>query len=302
MINAQVAVQATRFLHVNLNTALPDASVNWYTSQLGLRVGMKTLSRIENTRGMGFDHPTEVNARFAFDHRGGRRALALEIVEWLTPPTVDYGAVDHEALGIAAIGFLVPTAHPLFQSSPRTRRLLGNDGEQLVAATVVDPDGVHVELVADPTVEAPEFSYARINTHDIGRSVAFYETIGFTPRGGRRNATWQSAAGPGRAVEIQALRLPGGADFSLQLTTSSSERDAGRTANARGLFRIALAVDDIEAAVKAARASHIEASDPAWVPLPDTPREGIDASFFSDPQGVMVEFVGVTEAAVERRP
>ena len=64
---------------------------------------------------------------------------------------------------------------------------------------------------------------------------------------------------------------------------------------------MALAVDELHEAVSSARTeAGIEATDPIWVPLPNTPRTGIWASFFTDPDGVMVEFVGLTEADINK--
>jgi catechol 2,3-dioxygenase-like lactoylglutathione lyase family enzyme len=62
-------------------------------------------------------------------------------------------------------------------------------------------------------------------------------------------------------------------------------------ANHRGLFRMAMAVPDVRAAVAAARAAGVDASDATFVPLPGTPLGGLWVSFFRDPDGVMVEFV-----------
>jgi catechol 2,3-dioxygenase-like lactoylglutathione lyase family enzyme len=297
-----VAVQATRFLHVNLNTMTVATAAAWYASVLGLRVGMETVSPMDDPRGMGFEEPTKVNACFAFDHRGGRRALALELVQWLTPPTMDAGPSRYTAPGLQAIGFRIPPDTGLVDDKARQTSLKSVDGQTLVAGVVADPDGVRVELIESVDAQAPEFVYARINTTDVPQTLAFYESIGFTSRGPAQQAVWHvNGEDTPRDVEAQSLALPGGAEFALEITNVASEPTdtPRRTANTRGLFRMALAVDDVDAAVSAARAAGIDASQPAWVPLPGTPREGIFASFFLDPQGVMVEFVGVSEAAVE---
>lgn len=304
MTIASPAVQATRFLHVNMNTDPVDVTANWYREVLGMRVGMRSRSHVTDAAGMGFDQPIEVDACFAYDHRGGRRSQALELVQWVEPVVIGSPYADPAAVGMQAVGFRVPPA--LIPEDPSLltgERLLTLGGDPLVDAVTRDPEGVRVELITDHEVTAPVFGHVRMNCADLEQTLSWYESIGFTRQNGRRAATWRKNDGTSRNVLVQAVRLPSGADFVLELTVSVPAT-AGRAhsrANTRGLFRMALAVEDVHEAVRSARANaDIEASNPSWVPLPGTPRGGIWASFFTDPDGVMVEFVGLPEADLEK--
>ena len=57
-----------------------------------------------------------------------------------------------------------------------------------------------------------------------------------------------------------------------------------------GLFRMALAVDDVRAAYEGC-ADAVQIGEPEYVPLPGTPLGGLWVSFLRDLDGVTVELV-----------
>ncbi len=303
-------VRPTRFLHCNLNCADVAAAAALYTDALGLRTGMTTRTDKIDARPMGLDTATAtIEARFTYDHRGGRRSPALELVEWNKPATTGETYSDPGAVGMQAVGFEVRSIAEAVASlraaggvaRPSTLTTVG--GDRLVAAVMLDIDGVGIELVESDVAASATFAYVRMNCADLHAATDWYEQIGFERRGPLLQAVWEQAA-QSAEVQVQRIGLPGDSSFELQLTTArpvSGEAKAHAAANHRGLFRMALAVEDIHDAVGSVRAANIATSDPVWVPLPGTPLGGIWASFGCDPDGVMVEFVGLPVAQLEAR-
>ena len=62
--------------------------------------------------------------------------------------------------------------------------------------------------------------------------------------------------------------------------------------NHRGLYRFALAVDDVRASYETlAESAAYVIEAPRYVPLPGTPLGGLWISFLKDPDGVVVELI-----------
>jgi catechol 2,3-dioxygenase-like lactoylglutathione lyase family enzyme len=123
--------------------------------------------------------------------------------------------------------------------------------------------------------------------------VKWWGQLGFDPVGTEESIAWEHA---GESVEVRQQRVvvDGQPPFELRLTSwphGSSLGMAHSRANHRGLFPIALAIDDVRSAVEAARAlGGIDAGEATWGELPGMPL-GMWASFFRDPDGVMVEYI-----------
>jgi catechol 2,3-dioxygenase-like lactoylglutathione lyase family enzyme len=97
------------------------------------------------------------------------------------------------------------------------------------------------------------------------------------------------------------LGFRAGSGFELRLSTWPGTDRRGRAhhdANHRGLFRIALAVEDVRAAAAEAAAAGFDVGEPTYIELPGTPLGGLWVAFLRDPDGVMVEFVERPASAI----
>lgn len=257
-----------------------------------MRVGMRSRAP-EDSSALGIPGATDAEAWFLYDHRGGRVAPAVELMQWNQPAIEGYAYTSPRHAGLQALGFTVP-------SVPEAVGVLCAAGAttatgrrpETVAEVVLDADGVPLELHEEPG-SSPTFRYARLVCRDLGQSSDWYETIGFEVVGRRRTVSWVTDDGHDQVDELQvALGQPAG--FALMLTSWRGMGASGRAheaPNQRGLLRMALRVDDVHGAASAARAAGIDAGDVIFLPLPGTPLGGANVSYFRDPDGVTVEFV-----------
>jgi catechol 2,3-dioxygenase-like lactoylglutathione lyase family enzyme len=286
-----IELRAAGALHCNLNVSTLAGAVGVYES-LGLRVKMRSRAEGQDASAMGLGNATTSEAWFLYDARGGRGAPAVELVEWIAPKTSGETYGHPSEVGMQALGFDVPdvneAVHAMTAQGARPRA----GGPAGVGTVLLDADGVALEL-SQALVESTILRYARIVCADLERSVRWYGLLGFDRVGTQDAVRWDDA---GRVVEVveQRLSLAGPAPLELRLTAwpSGPSAAAHSRANDRGLFRMALAVPDVRAAVAAARRSGaVEASDASFIPLPGTPLDGLWVSFFRDPDGVMIEYV-----------
>ncbi len=101
---------ARRFLHVCLNIRDFDRSRRFYGDALGLRLAMQTdAARSEDAAVLGIAGPTSSRASFMYDWRGPRSSSALELVEWMDPPTEGRPYDDVSIPGLHAFAVSVPS-------------------------------------------------------------------------------------------------------------------------------------------------------------------------------------------------
>jgi catechol 2,3-dioxygenase-like lactoylglutathione lyase family enzyme len=234
---------------------------------------------------------------FLYDHRGGRRSPAIELVEWRRPPTAGHAYEDPTAIGMQALGFAVPSVAEATDALTRggatstARAARDEHGGVVVAAELADHDGVRLELVEGASGTPPTFTSVRVSCTDLELSTAWYSELGWQSLGAPVEVRWE---GDERTAQVQRLALPTH-PFELHLTawaTTDRRGPAHARGNDRGLFRMALAVDDVRAAYdEARRGERVQVGTPQYVPLPGTPLGGLWVSFLRDPDGVMVELV-----------
>jgi catechol 2,3-dioxygenase-like lactoylglutathione lyase family enzyme len=304
-------MRATQVLHCNLNVVDIEAAATFYEHALGLSVLMRSESTDGDSTALGVDGPTHSIAWFLYDHRGGRAGPAVELVEWRRPPTAGSAYDDPTAIGLQALRFAVPSAEGAATAlvdagATRTDRVANaddgttddgtTDDGSTIDAELCDLDGVRIELAESPAATAPTFSGVRLSCSDVETSTGWYGALGWERVGPTARLRWSDRE-VGATVQRLALATH---PFELHLTGWA---DAGGRAhlhgNDRGLFRMALAVDDVRAAcAQAARDGIIDVGEPEYVPLPGTPLGGLWVSFFRDPDGVMVELVERATGAV----
>jgi catechol 2,3-dioxygenase-like lactoylglutathione lyase family enzyme len=281
-------------LHCALNTTDRAAAGSLY-EQLEMNVVMRVNGNGLDGGPVGIPGPTDSQVSFIYDHRGPRVATAIELQEW-TKPATSGEACGPSEVGVQALGFHVPS------TSDAVERLVSGGAVRLeraapgaVDAVVLDKDGVTIELMADADVAAPELRYLRMLCGDLEHTVPWYAAIGFSPLGKRRRVVWTEGGGTAVETTEQRMRVAGPPTLDLHLTAdprSVTGQKAHVAANHRGLFRIALAVRDVAAAVETARRElGLQCLDPTLMLLPGSSLGGVTVSTLLDPDGVMLEFV-----------
>jgi catechol 2,3-dioxygenase-like lactoylglutathione lyase family enzyme len=298
------STSATQVLHCNLNVVDVAAAASVYEDGLGLRVRMRSEEPHGDATAMGIAGPIHSIVWFLYDHRGGHVSPALELAEWRSPPTAGSAYEDEQALGMQALRFAVPSVgdavRALVHAGARAtgRRAAATAGTG-VDAELLDGDGVRIELVEQQDVSAATFAGVRISCTDLDAATTWYAGLGWVPVSAITELAWDDDAA--RAL-VRVLTLPRH-PFELHLTAwpADGPRAAAHdTGNMRGLFRMALAVDDVRAAYEA-RADTVQIKAPEYVPLPGTPLDGLWVSFLRDPDGVTIELVERTlEREMER--
>jgi catechol 2,3-dioxygenase-like lactoylglutathione lyase family enzyme len=291
------ALRATQVLHCNLNVVDLERAGALYEQALALTVRMRSEEPSGDSTPMGIDGPTHSLVWFLYDHRGGRHCPAIELVEWRTPPTAGHAYEDPTAIGMQALGFVVPSVAQATNTlerggATRSARVAHDErGDVVVAAELLDHDGVRLELVEGASGTPPTFTSVRVSCRNLEASTAWYSELGWHSLGAPVDVRWE---GDERTARVQRLALPTH-PFELHLTawaTADRRGPAHARGNERGLFRMALAVDDVRAACEEARrGGRVHVGMPQYVPLPGTPLGGLWVSFFRDPDGVMVELV-----------
>jgi catechol 2,3-dioxygenase-like lactoylglutathione lyase family enzyme len=282
-------VPAYRYLHCNLNCPDAEALAGFYVAALGLRVVMRSGgpdAPAQDGEALGLPGPVRTKTCFVYDDRGARSAPGVELQQWYDPPLVGRPYTGANRIGLQALGFSVAdvdaaTARALALGARRVDRAAG------AVTTLVDPTGVAFDLVAGEAGEAGEggeagdagatggrLRHLRQTCRDLQRSRDWYRAVGFQP----------AAAG--------ALRLPD-QPHELLLEQSAGGGEPYPVAHHAGLFRSALAVDDVHEVAEQLRRRAIGpgAGGVREVSLPGTAVGALSILFLRDPDGVTVELV-----------
>jgi catechol 2,3-dioxygenase-like lactoylglutathione lyase family enzyme len=196
-----------------------------------------------------------------------------------------------QGLGIAVPDVSVAADRVEALGGAMVRRLEPEDG--LFDDPVVllrDPLGVTIDLVERPSLSTTsQFVHVRITCRDLSASMDWYQAIGFQPVKDR-----QSLRLPFGRVDACHLRLP---DEPLELVLTewldpASTGVAYQQANHQGLYRMAVAFDDTQAAYERLRDAGWEFIDPPRLTeLDGTPVPDMWVAFTRDPDGIPMEMV-----------
>jgi catechol 2,3-dioxygenase-like lactoylglutathione lyase family enzyme len=297
-------VQVHSLLHVNLNTVDVAAAASFYADVLGLSPGMKTARVPADGRALGVEGTPVTEAWFLYDHRGPRAAPAIEVLEWESPATVGEHPGEPHHIGVSSLGYAVPSleqARQLAEAHGRPWSELPRwpvRGRVGTVARMIDLDGVPVELMQRDE-DAPVFSHLRVNCSDLDSSMNWYERLGFAPE-----VVARSVAADGTVLSYASLVTDGDQSFSLELTQWEEPGACGQPSSPayhRGLYRIALGVDDVQAAYRVLALAEPGLPAPEFVELPGTRLGGVVVLFLRDPDGVVVELVGRPRSAMTAR-
>jgi catechol 2,3-dioxygenase-like lactoylglutathione lyase family enzyme len=295
-------VRVHSLLHCNLNTGDLASASSWYSAVLGLTPGMKTARVPSDGRALGVPGKPVTETWFMYDHRGPRTAPAIELLEWESPATVGEHPREPNHIGLSCLGYAVPSVEDArARAQGRPWSVLDGwpvRGRDQRVGRILDLDGVPVELLAGGAA-SPVFSHLRINCTDLDASTAWYSRLGFTAE-----AVARSVRAPGAVLSCASLVTDGDPSFSLELTRWEEPPAFGRPSSPayhRGLYRIALGVDDVQAAYRVLAAGQPEIPAPEYVELPGTRLGGVTVLFLRDPDGIVVELVGRPRSAMTAR-
>lgn len=280
-------------LHCNINTSHLDDAGSFWTS-LGLRERMRSHSDDTDARPLGLVDHTASDTTFHWDERGPRAAPAIELVAWREPATQPRIAPSGPAgpfTGFHTVGLRTADPAQLVGRDDLPRAEVVLQGRTASALLLTDPDGDPVEVVAvqPGAIEEPtggKFSHVRLVSTDLSATRAWYGCLGF-----------ETVPGPSGTL---SLRLPEDPTFSLEF---SEDRTATRhpwQANTQGLYRIALAVEDVHEAHRELVEQGLSTPEPVWMPMVDTPTGGFTIVVLTDPDGAVVELVERPRSEVRR--
>lgn len=299
---------ARRFLHVNLNCRSARDTEALYAGVMGLRARMRTDKTIATDGSiLGLAGETYCETAFLYDSRGAKNGCALEVIEYHDPALKLDDSRDPVRPGLRSALLTVSD----LDQAVRVLRDGGHDVGDVVtglisgsrAVLVTDPDGVVVEIGEDVSVPGgggARFSGVRMATSDVAATAQFLCAIGFRevdPPAPVVVADTQLAPGrPGAAAECLVARyvLPeDDRQFSVVVVQHPRTIDdpVPWGGNRQGLYRCALRVENVRAALAQVPDSVQVMGDPVWCPLPGTKIDGLFIAFLRSPDGVVFEFV-----------
>ena len=302
-VPTQATVQVHSLLHTNLNTVDVSAAAGFYADVLELVPGMKTARTAADGRALGVAGTPVTECWFLYDHRGPRTAPAVEVLEWETPATTGAHPAEPHHIGISSLGYAVPSIDLVRLKAALYHRPWTEltawpvRGSATVAARMTDLDGVPIEFTELAGDGAPVFSHLRINVSDLDASVTWYERLGFAAK-----ATERSAKTGDAVLSYASMVTEGDPSFSLELTQWEDPKGTGLASSPayhRGLYRIALGVDDVNSAYETLAADE-PLTAPEFVELPGTRLGGVTVLFLRDPDSVVVELVGRPRSHMRR--
>jgi catechol 2,3-dioxygenase-like lactoylglutathione lyase family enzyme len=211
-------LDGARIFHVNVNCSDLATSRSFYVEQCGLAEGVRTTpGAVQSGAAFGLDR-AQWDA-WILVGAAGFDGGAVDLLEWHEPRPE--GVVPRpDECGFARIGI--------------------GGADAGAAGRRTDPDGVSVELVAGGS----GLVHIAVTCADRDRSLAFYTSLGFRAPGTRDDAEVALDAPGGGPVQLLLARAPEGGAVS-----------APRPANARGIWRMALVLDDLDAAVARVRSA-----------------------------------------------
>jgi catechol 2,3-dioxygenase-like lactoylglutathione lyase family enzyme len=296
-------VHAMRVMHCCYCCDDADAAVRFLEEGVGLSARATSKGIRADGSPLGIERTVESDICLVYDPRGGRISPAIEVHGWIDPPAVGAPYDDPACVGIQAIGVTVPNgadAQARLEGLGATPVGRADDDALLLGgpvAVVRAPDGVTFDVVERGDVDGVQLAHLRVTCSDLERSVGWYQALGYTLVDGPR--TVQTAGAPfglesHASVSVARLRLPDEA-FGLVLVDWHDPASRGAPydrANHRGIYRLALGVEDTRAATKVlVDAGCTPTAPPNLIELPGTKVPDMWISFFEDPDGVVVQLV-----------
>lgn len=295
-------VAARRFLHCCYSCDDLAAANAFLTDGLGLNIFMQVEDQPFDGTVLGLEGMVEAQACFAYDHRGPRTSPAIEVQAWVDPPAAGEPCTSPLEVGPQAFGIAVGDLDAALARAERAgASVVGrSDGSGLfggAAVTIRDPNRITFDLVQDAATTGSEsrLSHLRVNCRDLDASVGWYERLGFAVRRRTDDVAIDAATlGVGGRASVADLTLPD-EPMGLLLVQWRDPEPIGThydRANHRGIYRVAVGVDDTRAAARALEAAGVPITrQPELLELAGTPVPDMWIAFLADPDGVPVELV-----------
>jgi len=296
-------VQAMRVMHTCYCCDDADAAVRFLERGLGLEARAVSKGIRADGSPLGIMRTVESDVCLVYDPRGGRVSPAIEVHGWHDPPAVGTPYERPNQVGIQAIGVAV---HDLDAAIRRAEDEGGSlagrfgDGAHALygapAAIVRAPDGVTIDLVEAPTSVDGQLVHLRVTCFDLDASVGWFETLGYAADADPTDVTLDGSVFDLGMVQLRCarLRLPD-EPFALLLTqwlAPASDGAPYEVANHRGVYRLALGVEDTRASTEQlVAAGWTPAGGPSLIELPGTKVPDMWITFFRDPDGIVVQLV-----------
>lgn len=291
------------FGHVNLNVSDLPRSQQFYETVLGMRV-LVHMETSQPQDGGAFLIDSEVSwvGRLLVDDRELRGPL-LDMLHWAPAANSTNSPTAEEPIlanwGLSGLIFSTDQPTRLTQAlsqwgtsahkeTVKRVNLASGEEEDATVFELYDPDGVALEVRSDPQ-NPPRFIGVRVTCSSIAASTKFYESVlGMKVKEEHTVTT-------GRTQYVRRLLQYAGSrnTFNLELWEPQGSHTLNpppQHGNQVGLYRMALVTDDFPASLR-----HLKQV------LPTPPRVAsidigagvgpLDAVFFDDPDGTVVEFV-----------
>jgi catechol 2,3-dioxygenase-like lactoylglutathione lyase family enzyme len=285
--------------HVNVNCSNLERSLLFYRDALGLAALSHTHPLPQDGAGFGLPGRVQWDAWILHDDRG-QAAQGVDLLEWKLPAPVGRPAAANE-LGFSRLLLNVRDARALHARLTAAGALplaqpgaLGGDRRGFLAR---DPDGalLEVEERAD-AAELPRFTGVAFCVARLESALAWHERLlglrGGAPEVHAADGAAFGLAGDARWREASLVLTP---TFTIRLVEwerPAALRAAPRGANALGLYRMALLVEDAKAACAQLGALGLAHSGSVWLDMgPDIEIEGLNAGFFPNPDGACLEWI-----------
>ena len=264
-------------VHVNVNCSQLARSLGFYQGALGLTPLSHTRPVPQDGAGFGMPGRVQWDAWIIHDDRG-QRAQGIDLLEWKFPTPIGHAAAIHE------LGF--------------SRLLLTTRDTSALHARLVAAGAPPLAEAADAAnaAPAPRFAGVALNVGDLAHSVPWYERL----LGLRASETLHCEAdaasfGLSGAARWREATLAATASFAIRLVEWEQPRalrEPKRSANALGLYRMALLVEDAGKACARLDALGLVHSGSVRLDMgPDIPIDGLSAGFFHDPDGACLEWI-----------
>jgi catechol 2,3-dioxygenase-like lactoylglutathione lyase family enzyme len=294
-----MALDFVSVVHVNVNCARLESSLPFYRDALGLAPLSHTHPLPQDGAGFGMPGRVQWDAWIVHDDRG-QAAQGIDLLEWKLPVPVGAPAAANE-LGFSRLLLSAGDAGALHArlcgANAAPLAGLGSLGAARRGFVARDPDGALLEIAHAPGGDAgPRFGGVALSVASLGASAAWYERLlglrASAPESREADGAAFGLAGRARWRESTLAATP---TFELRLVeweTPHGVRGAPRSANALGLYRLALLVDDAAKACAQLDALALAHSGAVWLEMgPEIPIDGLNAGFFRDPDGACIEWI-----------
>jgi len=305
-------IEAMRVLHCCYCCDDADAAVRFLEQGIGLDARVHSRKIRTDGSPLGIPRTVESDVCLVYDGRGPRVSPAIEVHGWIDPPATGQPYDVAWQVGIQAIGVGVPSLADALAGLTRLGAVVvGSTPSDLLSfggtsAIVRAPDGVCFDVLERPALDGTRFAHLRVTCTGLERSVEWYTALGWSVIGDGHEVRVPGdvfATGADAVVSYARLRLPD-EPFGLLLVQwheprsrvgSGAPYDA---ANHRGLYRLALGVEDTRAATRRLVASGwTPTSEPSLIELPGTKVPDMWITFLADPDGIVVQLVERERAA-----